>query len=66
MKIPNSIHLAVLAALGFVGMAVAADQAQVAKLVRNDGSAVVSRDAKYIPSPEGMSLQEGDRLMVLE
>lgn len=66
MKIPNSIHLAVLAALGFVGMAVAADQAQVAKLVRNDGSAVVSRDAKYIPAREGMTLKEGDRLMVLE
>lgn len=66
MKIRNQISVAVLSGLGFVGMALAADQAQVATLVRIDGAAVASQDAKYVPAREGMTLKEGDRLMVLE
>ncbi len=66
MKIRNQISMAVLSGLGFIGMAVAADQAQVATLVRIDGAAVASQDAKYVPAREGMTLKEGDRLMVLE
>lgn len=66
MKIRNQITMAVLSGLGFIGMAVAADQAQVATLVRIDGAAVASQDAKYVPAREGMTLKEGDRLMVLE
>ncbi|MGB4336787.1 MAG: hypothetical protein WBJ41_18300 [Chromatiaceae bacterium] len=66
MKIRNQISMAVLSGLGFIGMAVAADQAQVATLVRIDGAAIASQDAKYVPAREGMTLKEGDRLMVLE
>ena len=66
MKICHQISVAVLSGLGFVGMALAADQAQVATLVRIDGAAVASQDAKYVPAREGMTLKEGDRLMVLE
>jgi hypothetical protein len=66
MKIRNQINMAILSSLGLIGMAVAADQAQVAKLVRIDGAAVASQDAKYVPAREGMTLKEGDRLMVLE
>jgi hypothetical protein len=66
MKIRNQINMAILSSLGLIGMAVAADQAQVAKLVRIDGAVVASQDAKYVPAREGMTLKEGDRLMVLE
>jgi hypothetical protein len=66
MKIRNQINLAILSSLGLIGMAVAADQAQVATLVRIDGAAVASQDANYVPAREGMTLKEGDRLMVLE
>ncbi len=66
MKIRNQINMAILSSLGFIGMAVAADQAQVATLVRIDGAAVASQDAKYVPAREGMILKQGDRLMVLE
>jgi hypothetical protein len=51
MKIRNQISMAVLSGLGFIGMAVAADQAQVATLVRIDGAAVASQDAKYVDPP---------------
>lgn len=58
--------MAVLSGLSFIGLAVAADQAQVATLIRVDGVAVASQDAKYVDAREGMTLKEGDRLMVLE
>jgi hypothetical protein len=66
MTIRNQINLAILSSLGLIGMAVAADQAQVATLVRIDGAVVASQDAKYVPAREGMTLKQGDRLMVLE
>ncbi len=66
MKIRNKINMAILSSLGLMGMAVAADQAQVATLVRIDGAAVASQDANYVAAREGMTLKEGDRLMVLE
>jgi hypothetical protein len=66
MKIRNQINMAILSSLGFIGMAVAADQAQIATLIRVDGVAVASQDGKYVGAREGMTLKEGDRLMVLE
>jgi hypothetical protein len=33
--------------------------------VRVDGTVIASQDARYIPAREGLSLKEGDRLMVL-
>jgi hypothetical protein len=66
MKIRNQINMAILSSLGCIAMAVAADQAQVATVVRIDGAAVASQDAKYVPAREGMILKQGDRLMVLE
>jgi hypothetical protein len=55
-----------LSGLSFVGIAMAADQTPVARLVRVDGTAIASQDARYVPAREGMSLKEGDRLMVME
>lgn len=66
MKIPAQVGLAMLSGFGGVGLAVAADQSPVATVVRVDGTAVVSHDARYVPARQGMNLKEGDRLMVLE
>jgi hypothetical protein len=66
MKTRKQINMAILSSLGFIGMAMAADQPQVATVVRIDGAAVASQDAKYVPAREGMTLKQGDRLMVLE
>lgn len=66
MKIPAQVGLAMLSGFGGVGLAVAADQSPVATVVRVDGTAVVSQDARYVPARQGMNLKEGDRLMVLE
>ncbi|MGB8144138.1 MAG: hypothetical protein WCF05_02980 [Chromatiaceae bacterium] len=66
MRIPAQVGLAMLSGFGGVGLAVAADQSPVATVVRVDGTAVVSQDARYVPARQGMNLKEGDRLMVLE
>jgi hypothetical protein len=65
MKTHAQVGTVLLTGLGIVGMAMAADQAPIAKLVRVDGTVIASQDARYIPAREGMSLKEGDRLMVL-
>lgn len=66
MKLRTQVGVALFSGIGCLGLAVAADQAPVAKLVRLDGTAVISQGARYVPAHEGMSLTEGDRLMVLE
>jgi hypothetical protein len=66
MKLRTQVSVALLSGIGCLGLAVAADQSPVAKLVRLDGTAVISQGARYVPAHEGMSLTEGDRLMVLE
>ena len=66
MKMPTQVGLALLSGLGGMGLALAADQASIATVARVDGTAVVSQDARYVPARQGMILNEGDRLMVLE
>lgn len=65
MKTHAHVGTVLLTSLGIVGMAMAADQGPIATLVRVDGTVIASQDARYIPAREGLSLKEGDRLMVL-
>jgi hypothetical protein len=65
MKTHAQVGTVLLTGLSFVGMAMAADPAPIATLVRVDGTVIASQDARYIPAREGLSLKEGDRLMVL-
>jgi hypothetical protein len=65
MKTHAQVGTVLLTSLGIVGMAMAADPAPIATLVRVDGTVIASQDARYIPAREGLSLKEGDRLMVL-
>ncbi len=66
MKIRTQVGLALLSGFGGMGLALAADQASNATVARVDGTAVISQDARYVPARQGMILNEGDRLMVLE
>ncbi len=66
MKIKNKPLIALLSSFGFLSLATAAEPVPTAKISRVDGNAIASQDARYLPAREGMTLKEGDRLMVLE